>query len=107
MNNGAYKSKLGALGVCGCVVEAMHMFPYSAQVRAVFLYLSVSLVHHNTELLFCSIHLVIVHCIIPSTSIAVVLSIIHSVMNISFRWQSGAVGQWRCWPKVTKQTSQD
>ena len=32
MNNAAYKSKLGALGVCSCVVESMHMFPYSAQV---------------------------------------------------------------------------
>ena len=32
MNNAAYKSKLGALGVCGCVVESMHLFPYSAQV---------------------------------------------------------------------------
>ena len=37
MNNGAYKSKLGALGVCGCVVEAMHMFPYSAQVSVVII----------------------------------------------------------------------
>lgn len=39
MNNGAYKSKLGALGVCGCVVEAMHMFPYSAQVSVVVIVL--------------------------------------------------------------------
>jgi hypothetical protein len=32
MNNAPYKSKLGALGVCSCVVESMHLFPYSAQV---------------------------------------------------------------------------
>jgi hypothetical protein len=32
MNNAPYKTKLGALGVCSCVVESMHMFPYSAQV---------------------------------------------------------------------------
>lgn len=38
MNNGAYKSKLGALGVCGCVVESMHMFPYSAQVPLLIIY---------------------------------------------------------------------
>ena len=38
MNNAPYKSKLGALGVCACVVEAMHSFPYSAQVSVVVVY---------------------------------------------------------------------
>jgi len=32
VNNIAYQSKLGAAGVCACIVECMHMFPYSALV---------------------------------------------------------------------------
>jgi len=50
MNNGAYKSKLGALGVCGCVVEAMHMFPYSAQVGVFMMFMMCIIL---VILLFC------------------------------------------------------
>lgn len=32
VNNATYKTNLGALGVCACVVESMHLFPHSAQV---------------------------------------------------------------------------
>ena len=32
VNNIIYQTKLGAAGVCACIVESMHMFPYSALV---------------------------------------------------------------------------
>jgi hypothetical protein len=32
VNNIAYQTKLGAAGVCACIVESMHMYPYSALV---------------------------------------------------------------------------
>jgi hypothetical protein len=32
IGNDSYKSKLGAMGVCGCVVEALHLFPSSVEV---------------------------------------------------------------------------
>jgi hypothetical protein len=33
MNNEPYKAKLGAMGVCACIVESMHLYPSSVQVE--------------------------------------------------------------------------
>lgn len=32
LNRKQHKAKLGAMGVCSCVVEALHLFPSSVQV---------------------------------------------------------------------------